>query len=254
MIIRMLVNVCFVALLTLTGIGAACADDLKVFSTPTLKSTLGELAPEFESKTGHRLLMTFDNAATLKHRIEAGEAFDVAILLPSQIDDLISTGNIVSSTRADVAKASVGMAARVDVPVPDIATVDAFRHALINLRSLSWSPDSGSGAWLVGLLDRLGISDTVRPHLVPVRGGDVIAAVADGTADATVITVPNIVDVPGVRLVGLLPRELQHDTVYTAGIGRNTEDPTAARALIRVLTSAEAMAVLRKKGFEPPTP
>lgn len=254
MIIRMLVNASFVALLMLAGLGAACADDLKVFSTPTLKSTLAELAPEFELQSGRRLVTTFDNAATLKRRIDAGEAFDVAILLPGQIDDLIHTGKIASSTRADVAKASVGMAARADVPVPDIGTVDAFRQALINVRSLSWSPESGSGAYLVGLLDRLGISDTVKPHLVPVRGGNVIAAVADGTADATVITVPNIVDVPGVRLVGLLPRELQHDTVYTAGIGRDTEDPTAARALIRVLTSAEATAVLRKKGFEPPTP
>ncbi|WP_185640543.1 MULTISPECIES: substrate-binding domain-containing protein [unclassified Burkholderia] len=252
MIIRMLLNGCFVALLMLAGISVACADGLKVFSTPTLKATLAELAPAFESKTGQRLVTTFDNATTLERRIEAGEAFDVAILLPGQIDALIKADKIVSITRTDVAKASVGMAARADVPVPTIATVDAFRQALVNLRSLSWSPESGSGAWLVELLDRLGISDTVRPHLVPVRGGDVIAAVADGTADATVITVPNIVDVPGVRLVGLLPRELQHDTVYTAGIGRDTKDPAAAQALIQLLTSAEAIAVLRKRGFEPP--
>ncbi|AFQ49780.1 molybdate ABC transporter substrate-binding protein [Burkholderia cepacia] len=253
MSIRMLLKGCLVAWLVLTSIGLACADGLKVFSTPTLKSTLAELAPAFESTTGQRLVTTFDNAKALEQRIEAGETFDVAILLPGQIDALVKADKIVSSTRTDVAKASVGMAARVDVPVPAIATVDAFRQALIDSRSLSWSPDSASGAWLVGLLDRLGISDMVRPHLVPVRGGDVIAAVADGTADATVITVPNIVDVPGVRLVGLLPRELQHDTVYTAGIGRDTKDLAAAQALIRVLTSAEAMAVLRKKGFEPPT-
>jgi len=252
MILRMLAKVCCLAVLMLTGIGMAGADGLKVFSTPTLKSTLAELAPAFELKTGQRLETTFDNAKTLEHRIEAGEAFDVAILLPGQIDALIKSDRIVSSTRTDVAKASVGMAARADVPVPNIATVDAFRQALTHSGSLSWSPESASGAWLLGLLDRLGISDTVKPHLVPVRGGDVIAAIVDGTADATVITVPNIVDVPGVRLVGLLPRELQHDTLYTAGIGRDTKDPAAAQALIRLLTSPEAMAVLRKRGFEPP--
>nr|WP_269139740.1 substrate-binding domain-containing protein [Burkholderia diffusa] len=241
-------------LLLLSSIGDAHADDLKVFSTPTLKSALVELAPRFEWETGHRLAATYDNAATLKRRIEAGEAFDVAILLPAQVDDLIRTGKLVSSTRVDVAKATVGMAMRADAPAPNIGTVDAFRRALTSVRSLSWSPESASGAYLVGLLGRLGFTDTVKPHLVPVTGGDVVAAVAGGQADATVITVPNIVDAPGVQLVGLLPHELQHDTIYTAGIATHTADPRGAKALIDFLQSAKATAVLRKKGLEQPTP
>lgn len=254
MIIPVLVNICVIALLALVGLGAARADELKVFSTPTLKSTLAEIAPEFERQTGHGLAATYDNAAALKRRIDAREAFDVAILLPDQIDDLIRTGRIVSGTRADIAKAAVGMAVRADAPVPDIGTVDAFRRALTAARSLSWSPGSASGAYLVDLLGRLGVADTVRSHLVPVPGGNVVAAVAGGTADATVITVPNIVDVPGVRLAGLLPPELQHDTVYTAGIATHAEDPDGAKALIRLLTSVEATAVLRKKGLDRTTP
>ncbi|MGU7768798.1 molybdate ABC transporter substrate-binding protein [Burkholderia sp. MR1-5-21] len=254
MIIPVLVNICLIAFLALIGLGVARADDLKVFSTPTLKSTLAEIAPEFERQTGRHLAATFDNAATLKRRIEAREAFDVAILLPDQIDDLIRAGRIVSSTRADIAKATVGMAVRADAPAPDIGTVDSFRRALMSIHSLSWSPGSASGAYLIDLLGRLGVADTVRSHLVPVQGGDVVAAVAGGTADATVITVPNIVGVPGVRLAGLLPPELQHDTVYTAGIATYTEDPDGAKALIRLLMSAEATAVLHTKGLERPTP
>lgn len=254
MIIPVLVNVGLAMLLVLSSLGDAHADDLKVFSTPTMKSTLAELAPRFEWLTGHRLVATYDNAGTLKRRIEADEPFDIAILLPTQVDDLIQTGKLVSSTRVDVAKAAVGMAMRADQPAPDIGTVDAFTRALTSVRSLSWSPESASGAYLVGLLGRLGIMDTVKAHLVPVPGGDVVAAVAGGQADATVITVPNIVDVPGVRLVGLLPRELQHDTVYTAGIATHTADPRGAKALIDFLQSAEATAVLRKKGLDQPTP
>jgi len=51
---------------------------------PTSKSTLEELGSAFERQTGHRLVARFDNAATLKRQIDAGEAFDVAILLPAQ--------------------------------------------------------------------------------------------------------------------------------------------------------------------------
>ncbi|WP_423762938.1 substrate-binding domain-containing protein [Burkholderia sp. NLJ2] len=62
------------------------ADELKVFGTPALNSTLEEIAPEFERQTGHRVANTFANAAALKRRIDAREAFDIAILRPDRID------------------------------------------------------------------------------------------------------------------------------------------------------------------------
>ncbi|WP_193100618.1 hypothetical protein [Burkholderia sp. Z1] len=54
--------------------------------TRTLALALEEISPKFERQTGHCLATTFDNAATLKRRIDARDAFDVAILLPDQID------------------------------------------------------------------------------------------------------------------------------------------------------------------------
>ncbi|MGF6548647.1 molybdate ABC transporter substrate-binding protein [Paraburkholderia youngii] len=248
--IRALASLCFAALLALTHTPAVWADELKVLSTPTLKSTLEELGPAFEQQTGHRLVTRFDNAATLKRQIEAGEAFDVAILLPAQVDDLIGEGRIAAGTHTDIAKAKVGMAMRADMSRPDISTVEAFRQALLGARSLSWSPESASGAYLISLLDRLGIAEKVKPRLVSVPGGDVVDAVARGTVDATVITVPNIVGVRGVRLVGVLPRELQHDTVYSAGVSAHTGEAKASEALIQLLMEAKAISVLEAKGLE----
>jgi molybdate transport system substrate-binding protein len=252
--IRMLESICVIALLVLTHVRVAWAEELKVMSTPTLKSTLEEITPAVEQQTGRHLVTQFDNAATLKQKIEAGEAFDVAILLPEQVDDLIAHGSIAAGTRTDIAKAMVGMATRAEVPAPDISTVDAFRQALLNARSLSWSPGSASGAYLVSLLDRLRIAEMVKPRLVPVSGGRVVEAVANGTADATVITVPNIVDARGVKLAGILPRELQHYTVYTAGVSSHTVNAEASQALIRLLMEPQTTTLLQKKGLERTSP
>ncbi|MBP0595941.1 substrate-binding domain-containing protein [Paraburkholderia sp. LEh10] len=252
--IRVMESICLVVLLVLTRAGLAWAEELKVLSTPTLKSTLEEMTPTVEQQTGCHLVTRFDNAATLKQQIEAGEAFDVAILLPEQVDDLIAHGSIAAGSRTDVAKAMVGMATRAEVPAPDISTVDAFRQALLNAQTLSWSPGSASGAYLVSLLDRLGIAETVKPRLVPVSGGRVVEAVANGTADATVITVPNIVDAPGVKLAGILPRELQHYTVYTAGVSVRTVNAEASQAIIRLLMEPRTTAMLQKKGLERASP
>lgn len=243
-----------VAALAVARYGTAWADDFTVLSTPTMKSALEQLGPAFEQQTGHRLVATFDNAATLERQIEAGSPFDVAILLPPQIDALIQQDRIAPDSRAEIASAMTGMALRGDLPAPDISTVDAFRQALLGVQSLAWSPESASGAYLLSLLDRLGIADVVRPRLVPVRGGDVIAAIAKGSAQATVISAPNIVDVRGVRLVGLLPREVQHATVYVAGMSAQAGNAEAAKAFIRLFRAPETASVLRAKGLEPAAP
>jgi len=248
--IRVLLGWCFVVAFALAHAGGAWADELMVLSTPTLKSALQALAPAFEQQTGHKLNARYDNASALKNAIDAGAAVDVAILLPAQIDELIRRNRIAAGSRADIASAPVGMAIRADLPSPNVDTVDAFRQALLGVRSLSWSPGSASGAYFLSVLDRLGIADVIQPRLVPVQGGDVIAAVANRSADASVISTPNIVDVPGVKLAGLLPPELQHVTVYSAGLGMHTGNAAGAEALIRFLLSPEATAVLHAKGLE----
>src|SRR5262245_29822576 len=73
--IRLLAVLLALPLLTTAG-------EVKVISTIAAKSTLEELKPMFERSTPHRISITFGTAVPLKRRIEAGEAFDVAILTP----------------------------------------------------------------------------------------------------------------------------------------------------------------------------
>ncbi|MBI2360429.1 MAG: substrate-binding domain-containing protein, partial [Deltaproteobacteria bacterium] len=50
------------------------------------------------------------------------------------------------------------------------------------------------------------------------------------------------------------PPELQSYNLYTAGVGTAAEQPEAAKALIKFLTSPAAAAVIKAKGMEPVTP
>jgi len=58
----------------------AQAAEIKLISTIGVRSAVEELAPQFESKTGHKLAITFGVANVLKRQIEAGEPFDLAIM------------------------------------------------------------------------------------------------------------------------------------------------------------------------------
>src|SRR3989442_4327688 len=115
----------------------------------------GELAPQFEQKTGHKLAITFGVANVLKRQIEAGETFDLAIMTAAVADDLIKQGKIVAATRTDVARGGSGIAVRAGAPRPDIGSVEARQPALLDAPSITYARERGSRVYLARPLQRL---------------------------------------------------------------------------------------------------
>lgn len=239
------------ALVVAASAVTARAEEIKVLSTPTMKGVLHDIAPAFTRATGHTLALTFEGVPVLKRQIEAGEAFDLAILLPAAIDDLAKQGKIAVGTRTDVARTAAGVAVRAGAPQPPVATAEALKRTLLAAKAISYSSDSASGKYLLQLLDRLGIANEVKPRLVAVTGRSPVEAVARGEAELTVITVPNIVGVDGVALAGLLPEELQNYTTFSSGLGAGAKEPKAAQQLVTFLRTPAAAAAIRSKGLEP---
>src|SRR5947209_20164171 len=93
------------ALMTTASIRAA---EIKVLASNGVREALQELAPAFERATGNKLVITFGLAAALKRQIEGGEAFDLAILTSSGIDDLAKQGKVDAASRASIARSGVG--------------------------------------------------------------------------------------------------------------------------------------------------
>jgi molybdate transport system substrate-binding protein len=198
-------------------------------------------------------VLKFEAVALLKRQVEAGEKFDIVILLPSMIDDLTKQGKIAGATRTDLSRAAVGVAIRAGASKPDVSSVEALKQTLRNAKSISYFPESASGKYFASLFDRLGIVGA-KSRLKSMSGSAVLDAVAKGDAELTIITVPNIIDVPGLELAGLLPEELQNYTVFTAGVSVSAKDPEAAKALIKFLMAPEATPVFKAKGMERVTP
>jgi molybdate transport system substrate-binding protein len=246
----------FVVAASVGGSGdAASAADIKLLTAGAMRAVVVALLPEFENRTGNKV--TFDNATagSLAKRIGEGEAFDVALITPAVIDQLVSNGKIVAGSRIDVAKVGMGVAVKEGAAAPDISTVDAFKRMLVAAKSVAYiDPSSGgsSGIYFDKLLDRLGIGDQVRPKARLKRGGYVAELVASGEAEVGVHQISEIVPIKGVVLVGPLPAEIQHATVYSAGVGAGARDGSAARALIEFLAGPASDAILKAKGMERP--
>jgi molybdate transport system substrate-binding protein len=233
---------------------AAEAAELRVVSAagfPVVK----DLGAQFEQATGHKIATKFVAGPAVKREVDAGEVFDVAISTRAVIDELIKMGKIAADTRADLARAGIGVGIRAGVPKPDISSVEGLKRALLNARLVAYSSEGTSGVYFAGLLERLGIAAAMKPKLRPMRAGGAAETILKGQAELVVVVIPAIM-VPGVELVGPLPAELQTYIDFSAGAAMAANEPEVAKAFINLLKSESVASVIKTKGLEPtdPTP
>jgi molybdate transport system substrate-binding protein len=243
----------FLAMMAFGG-SRATAADIKVLTAGAFKQIVVALAPEFEKASGHKLIIDNDTVGALVKRIDGGEAFDVTFLSPDAIDGLIKKGKVTDGSKVNIARVGVGVMVKDGASKPDIATVDAFKQAVLAAKSVAYiDPASGgsSGIYVAKLLEQLGIADQVKPKAKLKQGGHVADLIVSGEAELGIHQISEIVPVKGVTLIGPLPKEIQNYTTYAAGIATAAKDAEGAKALVKFLTGPRTGELLKSKGMEP---
>ena len=153
------------------------------------RQVLAEIGSEFERETGHTLIVSSDLPPAFERRVNAGESFDLLISGSSPVDEWIERGRIVAATRTEIARSGIGVEVRAGAPRPDISSVDAFKRALLNARSIAYLR-VGSGIYIAGLLERLGIAEAIKSKVTRPESDIVSELVAKGEVEIgmTVIT------------------------------------------------------------------
>lgn len=235
------------------GAAGAHAAEVKVMSTVALTPTLNELKSKYESG-GNQLTVVYSTIAELKKRIEAGETADVMLLSRPALEDLQTQGKVAKGSVVNVGKSYVAVGVRTEAPSPDISTTEKLKAALLATKSISYAdPAKGgaSGVYFAKVLDRLGIADQMKSKTVLVPGAQAGELVAKGEVEMGVAQASEIASVPGAKVVGPLPGDLNSEIIFAAGVGATTKDPAAAKSLIDLLTGPTGAAVLKSKGMDP---
>ena len=240
----------------MVSLDAACASagEVKVLTSVALTSVLSELAPQFKRATGDTPAIGYGLITDVRKRVLAGETADAIILSRSVMDELEREDKVVPGSVVNVASTAVAMAVRAGEVKPDINSVAAFKRTLLAAKSVVYAdPAKGaaSGVYFARVLERLGITEQMKPKTVLVPGAQAAEVVAEGEAEIGIGQTSEIVPVAGAELVGPFPGELASTTLFAAGIGIGTKTPETARTLIQFLTGPIAAPVFRAKGFEP---
>jgi len=239
--------------LTLALLAQPCtgsAAEIKVWAARALVTVLAEVGPRFERDTGHRLDVSSGLPPDFERRAGAGEPFDILITGSSAVDRWIQEGSILAETRTEIARSGIGVAVRAGARKPDITSIEAFKRALLEAKSIAYLK-VGSGLYLEGLSERLGIAGAIQSKVTRPESDIVCELVARGEVELGIVVVTQILTTPGVELVGPLPPEIQSYVAFAGGVSVSSRARDAAGELLKFLAAPEAVAVIRAQGMEP---
>lgn len=231
----------------------ATAADVKVSSARLGVTVLRELASQFERDTGHHLTITEIYGPEFMKRLSAGDSLDtdVVILRYDLIDALINAGKLRRATRTDLFKTGEGVEVRAGASKPDISTVERFRQALLDAKSIAYLANGLETPYLDRLMDQLGITNQIKAKLIRPEQDLVSIMTAKGEVELGIAITTQIMTTPGVELAGPLPPEIQCYFNFAGAVSTNSNQPDEAMSLLQFLTGPAAIPVIHAQGMEP---
>jgi len=222
-----------------------------MLSSMATRDVLAELASQYQRITSSPVSAEAAGGVDVAKRVHAGEAMDVVVLASDAIDKLIAERKLLAGSRVDIVKSGVAVAVRARAPWPVIDSEEAVKRAVLAAKTLSYSTGP-SGVYLEKMFARWGILDEIRSRIVvPPPGVPVASLVLDGRAELGFQQLSELMNRPGIDVVGPLPPAIQSVTTFSGGIAASCSQREAAHALLAYLASAAAADVKQRHGLHP---
>lgn len=224
---------------------------LTCISSMATRLLLNALAADYTAQTGQVVAIESVGGVDAARRVQAGEVFDAVFLASDAIDKLQTAGHLQSGSRVDLVHSGVAVAVQAGAAQPDISTEDAVRAAVLAAPTLSYSTGP-SGVALAKLFERWGIADTIKDRIVQAPPGVPVGTlVARGEVALGFQQLSELIHVEGIRIVGPLPPAIQITTTFSAGVGSQSTQPEAVRALLAFMASPQAAVAKQREGMQP---
>ena len=231
--------------------GAAAAAEIKLVASNAVKEAYGQLLPAFEKASGNTVTVSWGGTADIMKRIGGGEIADVVIITDAGIANLTKEGKLIAAGRVNVAKSAVGAAVREGAPKPDLSSGDALKKTLLGAKAIVLTPGP-SNPYLHELFGKMGVASEMKAkEIQPAPGQQLTDPIVAGKADIVFSQASELIAVKGISYAGPLPPGIEIVLTYQAGFHAAAPQPEAAKALVKFLTTPDAVKVLKKNGLEP---
>jgi molybdate transport system substrate-binding protein len=194
----------------------------------------------------------------LRDRVLAGEKASVIVVSDAALATLAARGLVQRERILRLGSAGTGLAVHVPMGSPPhagITTPDALRTTLLQAGSIGWAGAASgatAGKHFESVIERLGIADAIRAKARLFDFGvEAVAACGRGEVELAVSQVTEIVNRPGVALLGALPPPFDLATGYAAA---PLDDSAEAHDILARLAAPQTRAALAAIGFQQEQP
>jgi len=220
--------------------------DVRVIATAAIRGPLNAVLKQAESVIGKPIVAEYGSArGNLKDEILKGQDFEVAILLPD-VDAEIEAAGKTAPGRFEIARVPVAFGLRGDLANLDVGSPNAVKAAMLNAKSVRYSPTGAALMTVRKILSTLDIADKIHDSST-VRAEVPLAA---GEYEINIYPLSEIIPNKKVKNLGAVTPQLQVPVIIEATVGKNAADPKAARALIRFLQGPAIDQALKDDGME----
>ena len=234
-------------------IGQASAQDLIFLGNQGAMPGVRALAEEYSRTSGYKVTV-IEDPIQLQKSLTAGPA-DLVSVSPEAMAELDRKGLVYTDTITPFTLAPLGVSVRAGAPKPDIGTVEAFRTALLNAKSIGYSRGC-SGQNISDAIDKLGLTETLKGRIQLTGGGTgpVTFYLARGDFELGIQQSNIMVGAPGTDFLGPVPGALNKPCPNSVAVLKVSKQPYFARQMINFMVSPAAAPILRQVHEEPAKP
>lgn len=226
---------------------------IKVLGAGPVKRGITKIAADFEKSSGHQVAVEFTGAPTVRERVLAGEAVDVAVVPSATMDEFAGQGRIDAATRTTLGRSRMGLAMRKGANAPDLSSVEAFKRTVGSADAVVVNV-ANSGKYVAGLVEKHGLAapGKIVTQADAVKVMEHVAASSQNLLGAGQLPeIRELIDKGvAIALAGPLPDELQSITAYDASVTAAAANAAAAAEFAKYLSTPAARQAMAATGID----
>lgn len=239
-------------LIAATLAAPARADEVVVFAAASLKTALDAVAADFQTATGHSVIISYAGSNQLAQQIIQGAPADIFLSAAvNWMDAVEDEGLVVAGTRADLLGNSLVLiahgsgAAPVEIG-PDLDLAARLGDGKLSMAMVDAVP---AGQYGKEALVTLGLWPKVEASVAQSENvRSALALVSAGEAPLGIVYASDAMADDGVTVIGTFPADSHSPIVFPVALLTNATDP-ADRDFLTALSGAAADAIFAAQGF-----
>jgi molybdate transport system substrate-binding protein len=225
--------------------------DVRLFAAGSLRASVLAMRGRLEQATGRRVVVESSESRILQQEIEAGQAFEAALLTSTVIEDLVAKGRIVAGSQTPIGAVRVGVSVRGDAPRLEVSSAEGLKHAIEGAHGIRRYYGVGASVPVLdNLFSKLGLVESTRSRMVRLGGDQLVPEepLARGEYELIINLISAIRPMKGWVYLGPIPEQFQMPVNHAAGLGASG-DPVLGRQVMAVIRGPEFQATLRADGI-----